>query len=31
MLKQTKHEIDAIKKWRNKTKRKDLKYETFKL
>ena len=31
MLKQIKHEIDETKKWKNKIKRKDLKYETFKL
>ena len=31
MLKQIKCEIDEIKKWKNKIKQKDLKYETFKL
>ena len=31
MLKQIKYEIDEIKKWKNKIKQKDLKYETFKL
>ena len=28
MLKQIKYEIDEIKKWKNKIKQKDLKYET---